>query len=145
MYPTLLVFASLVAAIASVGSQDTSSTGSPVDAWRTVTLQNKFYLIYRSYKNDEGLGGTGECVTIQLSEKDDATKTTKSRMTYKNPETSELTEKNVRIKVTSSGGDTIEMSNTEGGDTSTTRVQFVYSDYGTCDVAVVLGTDEKSK
>ncbi|XP_042143979.1 male-specific histamine-binding salivary protein-like, partial [Ixodes scapularis] len=141
MYPTLLVFASLVAAIASVASEETSSNG-PVDAWKTVTLQDKFYLMYRSYENDDALGGNGKCVSIQLSEKDEGTKTTKSTMKYRDPQTNSLTEKTVRVTVSSTAGDTIRIGNAEGGDTSATKFQFVHSDYGTCDVVVVLGTGE---
>ncbi|XP_040069391.1 uncharacterized protein LOC115320985 [Ixodes scapularis] len=143
MYPTLLVFASLVAAIASVGSQDTSSTGSPVDAWRTVTLPGAFYLIYRSYENDEGLGGTGKCVSIELSEKNEETKTTKSGMKYWDDQKNSWIIKTVRIKVAPTGGDTIQMSNAEGGDASASEGRFVYSDYGTCDVVVLSGTGDK--
>nr|AAY66602.1 lipocalin-like tick salivary secreted protein [Ixodes scapularis] len=140
MYPTLLAFASLVAAIASVGSEETSSSGTRMDAWTTVSLQDKFYLIYRSYRNDEGLGGTGKCVSIQLSEKDETAKTTKSTMKYLDPKTNQMIEKNVRGKVAPSSGDTIQMSDTEGW---TAEHKFAYSDYETCDVVVVLGTEEK--
>uniref|UniRef100_V5ICX6 Salivary lipocalin n=1 Tax=Ixodes ricinus TaxID=34613 RepID=V5ICX6_IXORI len=148
MYPTLLVFASLVAAIISVGSEGTSSNDPPVDAWRTVTLTEAFYLMHRSFKTDAGLGGNGKCVSIQLSTKDDTTRTTKSRITYKNPETSQLIEKTVCVTVPrpdgSTVGDTIRMSNTESCEAQTTEVRFVYSDYGTCDVTVVLETDGSS-
>ncbi|XP_040069396.1 female-specific histamine-binding protein 2-like [Ixodes scapularis] len=139
MYPTLLVFASLVAAIASVGSQDTSSN-EPVNAWKTVTLPGAFYLMYRSSENDDGFGGTAKCVSIQLSEANEGTKTTTSTIKYKDPNTSKMTEKTVRITVAGSGGDTIRIGNAEG---AAPENKFVFSDYGTCDVVVVSGTDGK--
>ncbi|XP_040072420.1 male-specific histamine-binding salivary protein-like [Ixodes scapularis] len=141
MYPTLLVFASLVAAIASVGSQGTSSDGSPVDAWKTVTLKDAFYLILRSYENDDGLGGTGKCVSIQLSEKNEGSKTTNSKMMYRDPQTNQMKEKIVTVKVSSEARDTVEISDGTC-ETSTTKCRFLYSDYGTCDVVTVLGTNE---
>ncbi|XP_040072413.1 male-specific histamine-binding salivary protein-like [Ixodes scapularis] len=145
MYPTLLAFASLVAAIASVGSE-TSSSGKPVDAWTTVTLPNIFYLKYRSYENADGLGGTGECVSIRLVNADQETKTATSTIQYWDAKKS-LIKKTVHVTLApsdgSTGGDTIQMVDTEGVDKSTTKVQFVYSDYGTCDVVIVPGTEEK--
>nr|AAY66600.1 salivary serotonin-binding protein [Ixodes scapularis] len=143
MYNTLLVFASLVAAIASVGSQDSSSSGSPVEAWRTVILPQAFYLVYRSFENDPALGGNGRCVSIQLTHANEATKTTESIMKYWDPETNQMRENNVRGKVDPPDGDTIQMSNAEGGDPWKTDHKFVYSDYNTCDVVVVLETKEK--
>uniref|UniRef100_A0A0K8RA13 Putative salivary lipocalin n=1 Tax=Ixodes ricinus TaxID=34613 RepID=A0A0K8RA13_IXORI len=144
MYPTLLVFASLVAAIASVGSQGTSSNGQPVDAWQTVKLPDRFYLMYRSFEEDAGLGGTGKCVSIKLSEAAEATKTAVSKMKYRDPQTNQMTEKTVCAKVATPLSDTIQMGDGENCEGATTRVQFVYSDYGTCDVTVVLGTDGSS-
>nr|AAY66569.1 salivary serotonin-binding protein [Ixodes scapularis] len=142
MYPTLLAFASLVAAIVSVGSGETSSSGTPVDAWRTVSLPDAFYLVYRSIKYDPYIG-TGICVSIQSTKPNEAAKTTESTIKSMDPKTSEMTEKTVRVKVFSTPGDTIQMSNAEeGGTSATTSVQFVYSDYGTCDVVKVLETDE---
>ncbi|XP_042143897.1 uncharacterized protein LOC115321335, partial [Ixodes scapularis] len=113
----------------------------------TVTLQDKFYLMYRSYENDDALGGTGKCVSIQMSEKNEETKTTKSTMKYRDPQTNSLIKKTVRVTLApsdgSAGGDTIQIGDAEGGDTSATKFQFVHSDYGTCDVVVVLGTGER--
>uniref|UniRef100_V5GMJ2 Salivary lipocalin n=1 Tax=Ixodes ricinus TaxID=34613 RepID=V5GMJ2_IXORI len=140
MYPTLLVFASLVAAITSVDSQETSS----VDAWKTVSLPGAFYLKYRSYEKDDSLGGTGKCVSIQLSKADQDTKTAVSKMRYRDPQTNQMTEKTVCAKVATPLSDTIQMGDGENCEGATTRVRFVYSDYENCDVTVVLGTDGSS-
>ncbi|XP_040069398.2 uncharacterized protein LOC120842370 [Ixodes scapularis] len=107
MYPTLLVVASLVAAITSVGSEKTSPNGSPVDAWRVVTLKDAFFLIYRSYEIDEGFGDTGKCASIQLSEANETARTTKTKIMYRDPQTTEMTEYTVSITVPRSDGSTV--------------------------------------
>uniref|UniRef100_V5IC69 Putative secreted protein n=1 Tax=Ixodes ricinus TaxID=34613 RepID=V5IC69_IXORI len=76
MYLTHLVFAILVAAaIAEVGSTTTQQNETHTDAWKTVSQNETFYMMYRSYEYDAGVGGTGKCVSVKLCEKNDTIRT----------------------------------------------------------------------
>uniref|UniRef100_V5ICV8 Putative secreted protein n=1 Tax=Ixodes ricinus TaxID=34613 RepID=V5ICV8_IXORI len=80
MYLTHLVFASLVvAAIADVGSTASQTNETHTDAWKTVSQNETFYMMYRSYEYDAGVGGTGKCVSVKLCEKNDRTRTARSK------------------------------------------------------------------
>uniref|UniRef100_V5GMF6 Salivary lipocalin n=1 Tax=Ixodes ricinus TaxID=34613 RepID=V5GMF6_IXORI len=108
MYRTYLVFAILVATIASTSSDETSSSGLPTDAWWTVIQKKTFYLMYRSFEYDAGLGGIGKCVTITLCERNDTTRTTKSRIMYRDPQTTQLIGNTVRISLARSWNSTVD-------------------------------------
>uniref|UniRef100_A0A0K8R825 Putative salivary lipocalin n=1 Tax=Ixodes ricinus TaxID=34613 RepID=A0A0K8R825_IXORI len=150
MYRTNLVFAILVATIASTSSDETSSSGLPTDAWRTVTQNETFHLMYRSFEYDTGLGGTGKCVTITLCERNDTTRTTKSRIVYRDAKTTQLIGNTVRITLARSWNSTvdniIQIGDADRCDAPaqavTTQFLLAYSDFKTCDVLVVFGTRE---
>uniref|UniRef100_A0A0K8R7U7 Putative salivary lipocalin n=1 Tax=Ixodes ricinus TaxID=34613 RepID=A0A0K8R7U7_IXORI len=150
MYRTNLVFAILVATIASTSSDETSSSGLPTDAWWTVIQKKTFYLMYRSFEYDAGLGGIGKCVTITLCERNDTTRTTKSRIMYRDPQTTQLIGNTVRISLARSWNSTVDdiirIGDADRCDApaqaSSTQFRLVYSDFKTCDVLTVFGTLE---
>uniref|UniRef100_A0A0K8RGP5 Putative salivary lipocalin n=1 Tax=Ixodes ricinus TaxID=34613 RepID=A0A0K8RGP5_IXORI len=150
MYPTLLVFANLVAAIASGSSEETPSNGTTNDAWKTVSLFDPYFLVYRSYEYDAGSGGTGKCVSVQLCEKNDTTRTARSRFMYRDAQTTQLIGVTARVTVARSWNSTVDdiirVGDADNCDAPanamTSQIRLVYSDYSTCDVMVVFGTLE---
>lgn len=58
--------------------------------FQTVSLEDEFYLMYRSYENNDGLGGTGECVSIKVSKELEGPETAESIMKYWDPKTSRM-------------------------------------------------------
>uniref|UniRef100_A0A6B0V415 Putative salivary lipocalin n=1 Tax=Ixodes ricinus TaxID=34613 RepID=A0A6B0V415_IXORI len=151
MYLTHLVFASLVAAaITDVGSTTTPENETHTDAWKTVSQNETFYLMYRSYEYDAGTGGTGKCVSVKLCEKNDTTRTATSRLMYRDAQTTQLMGFTARVTMArswnSSVDDIIRLGNaddcTAPANAATAEYRLVYSDYTTCDVMVVFGTLE---
>uniref|UniRef100_V5H080 Salivary lipocalin n=1 Tax=Ixodes ricinus TaxID=34613 RepID=V5H080_IXORI len=151
MFSTHLVFASLVATIA--GDNFQSQRPVPlqhVDAWRTVTQKEAFYLMYRSYEFDAGVGGTGICVSLQLCDKNDTTRTATTRVMYRDAPMVELRGFTVRTTMARSWNSTVDDIVRHGdadncsapAHATTVEYRFVYSDYSTCDVVVVFGTLE---
>uniref|UniRef100_A0A0K8R9W6 Putative salivary lipocalin n=1 Tax=Ixodes ricinus TaxID=34613 RepID=A0A0K8R9W6_IXORI len=143
MYPTLLVFSSLVVAIAS----DVPMLNRPgIDAWKSVTLPYRFYLMYRSYEYDAGVGGTGKCVSLELCDKDNTTRTATTRVMYRDAQTTELKGFTVRSTMARSWNSTVDNIVRHGNAdncsapayATTVEYRFVYSDYSTCDVLVVF-------
>uniref|UniRef100_V5HBB4 Salivary lipocalin n=1 Tax=Ixodes ricinus TaxID=34613 RepID=V5HBB4_IXORI len=147
MYPTHLVFASLVAAIAGDVS---NSQRSDIDAWRTVTQLEAFYLMYRSYEYDAGTGGTGKCVSLKLCDKNDTTRTATTRIMYRDAQMAELRGFTVRTTMARSWNSTVDDIVRHGdadncsapAHATTLEYRFAYSDYSICDVVVVFGTLE---
>uniref|UniRef100_A0A147BW77 Putative salivary lipocalin n=1 Tax=Ixodes ricinus TaxID=34613 RepID=A0A147BW77_IXORI len=147
MFPTQLVFASLVAAIASDVSK---SNSRDIDAWKTVTQKETFYIMYRSYEYDAGTGGTGKCVSVKLCEKNNTTRTARSRIMYRDAQTTQLMGFTARVTMArswnSSVDDIIRLGNADNctapANAATAEYRLVYSDYTTCDVMVVFGTLE---
>uniref|UniRef100_A0A0K8R7M1 Putative salivary lipocalin n=1 Tax=Ixodes ricinus TaxID=34613 RepID=A0A0K8R7M1_IXORI len=151
MYRTHIVFASLVAAIASASSDEIPSNGdNHTDAWRTVSIPDPYFLVYRSYEYDAGSGGTGKCVSVQLCDKNDTTRTARSRFMYRDAKTTQLIGVTARVTVArswnSSVDDIIRVGDADNCDAPanavTSQIRLVYSDYSTCDVLVVFGTLE---
>uniref|UniRef100_A0A6B0V5P8 Putative salivary lipocalin n=1 Tax=Ixodes ricinus TaxID=34613 RepID=A0A6B0V5P8_IXORI len=151
MYLTHLVFAILVAAaIAEVGSTTTLENETHTDAWKTVSQNETFYLMYRSYEYDAGTGGTGKCVSVKLCDKNDTTRTATSRLMYRDAQTTQLMGVTARVTMArswnSSVDDIIRLGNaddcTAPANAATAEYRLVYSDYTTCDVMVVYGTLE---
>uniref|UniRef100_V5H2F4 Secreted protein n=1 Tax=Ixodes ricinus TaxID=34613 RepID=V5H2F4_IXORI len=105
MFPTQLVFASLVAAIASDVSK---SNSRDIDAWKTVSQIETFYLMYRSYEYDAGTGGTGKCVSVRLCDKNDTTRTATSRLMYRDAETTQLIGFTARVTMARSWNSTVD-------------------------------------
>uniref|UniRef100_A0A6B0V2L2 Putative salivary lipocalin n=1 Tax=Ixodes ricinus TaxID=34613 RepID=A0A6B0V2L2_IXORI len=151
MYLTHLVFASLVAAgIANGGSNSAMENETHTDAWKTVSQNETFYLMYRSYEYDAGTGGTGKCVSVKLCEKNDTTRTATSRLMYRDAETTQLLGFTARVTMARSWNSTVDdiirLGNaddcTAPANAATAEYRLVYSDYSICDVMVVFGTLE---
>uniref|UniRef100_A0A0K8R7L3 Putative salivary lipocalin n=1 Tax=Ixodes ricinus TaxID=34613 RepID=A0A0K8R7L3_IXORI len=151
MYLTHLVFASLVAAaIATDGTNSTMKIETHTDAWKTVSQNETFYLMYRSYEYDAGTGGTGKCVSVKLCDKNDTTRTATSRLMYRDAQTTQLMGFTARVTMArswnSSVDDIIRLGNaddcTAPANAATAEYRLVYSDYSSCDVMVVFGTLE---
>ncbi|XP_040069407.2 male-specific histamine-binding salivary protein-like [Ixodes scapularis] len=144
MYLTHVVFASLVAAAIA------EETGTHTDAWKTVSQNETFYLMYRSYEYDAGTGGTGKCVSVKLCNKNDATRTATSRLMYRDAQTTQLKGFTARVTMARSWNSTVDdiirLGDADNCDASanaaTAEYRLVYSDYSSCDVMVVFGTPE---
>uniref|UniRef100_A0A0K8R7V3 Putative salivary lipocalin n=1 Tax=Ixodes ricinus TaxID=34613 RepID=A0A0K8R7V3_IXORI len=151
MYLTHLVFAILVAAaITDVGSTTTPENETHTDAWKTVSQNETFYMMYRSYEYDAGVGGTGKCVSVKLCEKNDTTRTARSRIMYRDAQTTQLMGFTARVTMARSWNSTVDdiirLGNADNctapANAATAEYRLVYSDYTTCDVMVVFGTLE---
>uniref|UniRef100_A0A6B0UVZ4 Putative salivary lipocalin n=1 Tax=Ixodes ricinus TaxID=34613 RepID=A0A6B0UVZ4_IXORI len=149
MYLTHLVFAILVAAaIAEVGSTTNMKNETHTDAWKTVSQNETFYLMYRSYEYDAGTGGTGKCVSVKLCEKNNTTRTARSRIMYRDAQTTQLMGFTARVTMARSWNSTVDdiirLGNADNcnapANAATAEYRLVYSDYTTCDVMVVYGT-----
>uniref|UniRef100_A0A6B0V3Y8 Putative salivary lipocalin n=1 Tax=Ixodes ricinus TaxID=34613 RepID=A0A6B0V3Y8_IXORI len=151
MYLTYLLFASLVAAaIAEAGSTMTPKNETHTDAWKTVSQNETFYLMYRSYEYDAGTGGTGKCVSVKLCEKNNTTRTARSRIMYRDAQTTQLMGFTARVTMARSWNSTVDdiirLGNADNcnapANAATAEYRLVYSDYTTCDVMVGFGTLE---
>ncbi|KAM7309533.1 uncharacterized protein ISCGN_006540 [Ixodes scapularis] len=151
MYLTHVVFASLVAAaIVEECASATTTSETHTDAWKTVSQNETFYLMYRSYEYDAGTGGTGKCVSVKLCNKNDATRTATSRLMYRDAQTTQLKGFTARVTMARSWNSTVDdiirLGDADNCDASanaaTAEYRLVYSDYSTCDVMVVFGTLE---
>ncbi|KAG0425249.1 hypothetical protein HPB47_027571, partial [Ixodes persulcatus] len=85
-----------------------NSNHSDVDAWKTVIQNETFYLIYRSYEYDAGVGGTGKCVSLILCDKNTATRTARTRVMYRDAQTTELKGFTVRSTMARSWNSTVD-------------------------------------
>uniref|UniRef100_A0A6B0V3Q1 Putative salivary lipocalin n=1 Tax=Ixodes ricinus TaxID=34613 RepID=A0A6B0V3Q1_IXORI len=149
MYLTHLLFASLVVATFASGSR-VPTNESHTDAWKTVSQNETFYLMYRSYEYDAGTGGTGKCVSVRLCEKNDTTRTATSRLMYRDAQTTQLMGVTARVTMARSWNSTVDdiirLGNaddcTAPDNAATAEYRLVYSDYSSCDVMVVFGTLE---
>uniref|UniRef100_A0A090X963 Putative lipocalin-like tick salivary secreted protein n=1 Tax=Ixodes ricinus TaxID=34613 RepID=A0A090X963_IXORI len=151
MYLTYLVFASLVAAaVADVGCTSAPQNETHTDAWKTVSQNETFYLMYRSYEYDAGVGGTGKCVSVKLCEKNDTTRTARSRIMYRDAQTTQLVGFTAPVTMARSWNSTVDdiirLGNADNcaapANAATAEYRLVYSDYSSCDVMVVFGTLE---
>uniref|UniRef100_A0A6B0V3Q4 Putative salivary lipocalin n=1 Tax=Ixodes ricinus TaxID=34613 RepID=A0A6B0V3Q4_IXORI len=149
MYLTHLLFASLVVATFASGSR-VPTNESHTDAWKTVSQNETFYLMYRSYEYDAGTGGTGKCVSVKLCDKNDTTRTATSRLMYRDAQTTQLMGFTARVTMARSWNSTVDdiirLGNaddcTAPDNAATAEYRLVYSDYSSCDVMVVFGTLE---
>ncbi|XP_040063253.1 uncharacterized protein LOC120837751 [Ixodes scapularis] len=109
MHLTHVVLASLVAAaIAEEVICATSESETHTDAWKTVSQNETFYLIYRSYEYDGGTGGTAKCVSVKLCDKDDTTRTATSRLMYRDAQTTQLIGFTARVTMARSWNSTVD-------------------------------------
>uniref|UniRef100_V5GLG6 Salivary lipocalin n=1 Tax=Ixodes ricinus TaxID=34613 RepID=V5GLG6_IXORI len=152
MYRTHIVFASLVAAIASASSDEIPSNGdNHTDAWKTVSIADPYYLVYRSYEYDAGVAeAPGNVSACNYDDKNDTTRTARSRFMYRDAKTTQLIGVTARVTVARSWNSTVDdiirLGNADNcnapANAITSQIRLVYSDYSTCDVMVVFGTLE---
>ncbi|CAN7947385.1 unnamed protein product [Ixodes pacificus] len=106
--------------------------------------------MYRSYEYDAGVGGTGKCVSVKLCEKNDTTRTARSRLMYRDAQTTQLRGFTARVTMARSWNSTVDDiirlgdadDCTAPANAATAEYRLVYSDYSVCDVMVVFGTLE---
>ncbi|CAN7986449.1 unnamed protein product, partial [Ixodes pacificus] len=91
-----------------------------------------------------------KCVSVQLCDKNDTTRTARSRLMYRDAQTTQLKGFTTRLTTARSWNSTVDdiirLGNADDcgapANAATVQNRVVYSDYLSCDVTVVFGTLE---